>query len=155
MPLFLQCCATIDTANHKSQIVNVDEVPQEGLPFKDRDKLRKLVYATDKDGNYTGIPSVGWEAENTVTEGAWIEVEEALQEVITDVRAGKLSPIAYYMHKRLMDLPLLAKYMGKWQWTVRRHMKPSVFAKLSPATLQQYADVFEVSVESLQYPDLS
>ena len=134
--------------------MKVDDVPQEGLPFKDRDKLRKLVYATDKDGNYTGIPSVGWEAENTVTEGAWIEVEEALRETIADVQAGRLSPIAYYMQQRLMDLPLLARYAGKWQWTVKRHMKPDVFAKLSAATLQQYADIFEVSIEKLKAPDL-
>ena len=48
-----------------------------------------------------------------------------------------------------MDLPLLAKYVGKWQWQVKRHMKPSVFYKLDTAILQRYADTFNITIEEL------
>lgn len=130
--------------------MKLDEVPQDGLEYKDRDKLRKLMYATDKDGHYTGVPSAGWEAENAATKAAWDEVEEQLQETEAAVRAGTLSPIAYWMHKRLMDTSILAKYVGKWNWTVKRHLKPSVFAGLSDKVLQQYADVFEISLAALK-----
>ena len=130
--------------------MNVNEVPQDGLDYKDRDKVRKLMYATDKDGNYTGVPSVGWEAENAATEQAWNEIEASLAETAAKVKAGVVSPIAYFMERSLMDLSLLAKYMGKWQWTVKRHMKPGVFEKLSKQTLADYARIFNISVTELQ-----
>ncbi len=131
-------------------IMNLDEVPQDGLDYKERDKLRKLMYATDKDGHYTGIPSVGWEAENIATKGAWDEMTETLRETEAAVRAGKLSPIAYFMQQSLMDEALLAKYVGKWKWTVKRHMKPAVFAKLNDAVLSQYASVFNITLSELK-----
>ena len=65
------------------------------------------------------------------------------------MRAGTISPIAYFMQKKLMDLPLLAQYVGKWQWQVRRHMNPSVFNELSEAMLRKYAEVFQITVQEL------
>ena len=130
--------------------MQIDEVPQDGLDYKERDKLRKLMYAVDGKGHYTGIASVGWEAENAATKGAWDEVDEVLRETENAVKAGKLSPIAYFMQKCLMDVALLAKYAGKWQWTVRRHMKPAVFEKLNEQVLALYAGIFNISVEELK-----
>ena len=130
--------------------MNVNDVPQDGLNYKDRDKIRKLMYATDKDGNYTGIPSVGWEAENVATEQAWNEIEENLNEIANEVKAGKTSPINYFMHKCLMDVSLLARYTGKWKWTVKRHLKPAVFEKLSDKTLEVYSGIFNISVAELK-----
>lgn len=130
--------------------MKVTEVPQDGLNYKDRDKLKKLMYATDKDGKYTGVASVGWEAENAATQQAWDEVHESLQETEAQVRAGDVSPVAYFMQRSLMDVALLARYVGKWQWTVRRHMKPGVFARLSDATLAAYARIFNITVEELK-----
>ena len=131
--------------------MNVNEVPQDGLDYKGRGELRKLMYATDKDGKYTGVGSVGWEAENAATRQAWDEVEETLKETEAAVRAGTLSPIAYFMQKALMDVPLLASYAGKWQWTVKRHLKPGIFAKLSDDTLAGYAKVFNITLETLKH----
>ena len=73
-----------------------------------------------------------------------------LRETEAAVKAGKLSPIAYFMQKSLMDVALLAKYVGKWQWTVRRHLKPRGFSKLNAATLAAYASVFNISVDDLK-----
>lgn len=130
--------------------MQLDEVPQDGLEYKDRDKLRKLMYATDKDGHYTGVPSAGWEAENAATKAAWDEMEQQLRETEAAVRTGRLSPIAYYMQRNLMDPAILARYVGRWTWTVKRHMKPGVFAGLSDKVLQQYADVFEIPLAALK-----
>lgn len=130
--------------------MKVNEVPQDPKDFKEGDKIKKLVYAVDTDGNYTGVNSAGWDAENTATKQAWDEVEEDLRETELQVKQGKLSPIAWYMKKNLMDTALLAKYVGKWQWQVRRHFKPSVFNTLSPALLQQYAAVFNITVDELK-----
>lgn len=130
--------------------MNINEVPQDERNFKGGEKLRKLVYAVDKDGKYTSTNSAGWEAENFAMKQAWDAVEDKLAETEAQVKAGQLSPIAYYMEKSLMDVALLAKYVGKWQWQVKRHMKPEVFAKLSPALLQRYAGIFNVTAEELK-----
>lgn len=107
------------------------------------------MYAVDNDGKYTGVNSVGWEAENAATKQAWDEVEQSLEETEAKVKAGELSPVAYFMEKNLMDLPLLAKYAGKWQWQVKKHLKPAGFAKLAPDMMRRYAEIFNISVEAL------
>ncbi|MBZ0099148.1 MAG: hypothetical protein K8F30_08695 [Taibaiella sp.] len=129
--------------------MKVNEVPQDSRDFRGGEKLKKLVYAVDKDGKYTGVNSAGWEAENFATRQAWDAVDEALAETEAKVKAGELSPIAYYMQKSLMDKALLAKYVGKWGWQVSRHMKPSVFQRLGRPMLEKYAAVFNITVDEL------
>ena len=111
--------------------------------------MRKKVYAVGDDGKYTGVNSAGWEPENTALRQAWDDIEDALATTEAKVRAGELSPIAFFMQKNLMDLALLARYMGKWQWQVKRHFKPEVFKKLDAATLAKYAQVFNITAEEL------
>lgn len=130
--------------------MDINEVPQDSLNYKDRDKLKKLVYAVGKDGKYTGVGSSGWDPENVATRQAWDAIEDELAETEKEVKAGTKSPIAWYMQKKLMDLPLLAQYVGKWQWQVKRHMKPAVFEKLDGGMLQKYAEVFEITVDELK-----
>lgn len=130
--------------------MDINEVPQDPKNFKGAEKMKKLMYATGKDGKYTGITSSGWEAENEATKQAWDEMDQALAVTEKKVKAGELSPIAYYMDKNLMDIALLAKYAGKWQWQVKRHFKPAVFNKMDTSLLQKYADIFNISVEELR-----
>jgi hypothetical protein len=130
--------------------MDVNEVPQDSLEYKDRDKVKKLMYAVGKDGKYTGVNSAGWEAENAAMKQAWDEVDTVLNETMEKVRSQELSPIAWYMQKNLMDIALLSKYAGKWQWQVKKHLKPEGFAKLDEAMLKRYAGIFNVSVEELK-----
>ena len=129
--------------------MNINEVPQDKRNIKQGDNLKKLVYAVDKDGKYTGVGSVGWDAENVAIQQAWDDIDEHLAETEAQVRAGTLSPIPYFMLKNLMDLPLLARYAGKWQWQVKRHFNPRVFNKLSPAMLAKYAQIFNITTAEL------
>lgn len=132
--------------------MNIKDVPNDKENFKGKSDMRKLVYATKDDGSYTNVNSEGWEVENMATRQAWDAVEEELKEVVQQVKAGQLSPVAYYMHKCLMELPILAKYAGKWQWQVKRHFKPAIFASLDAKMLERYASVFNISVEELRNP---
>lgn len=129
--------------------MEINEVPQDALPFKDKDKIKKLVYATDKEGHYSGVSSAGWEAENIATQQAWEAIEEELKETAQKVKDGMLSPIAYFMLKKLMDVAILARYVGKWQWQVKRHFKPSIFQKLPQKTIDKYAEVFGITPQEL------
>lgn len=132
--------------------MNIKDVPNDKENFKGKSDMRKLVYATKDDGSYTNVNSEGWEVENMAIRQAWDAVEEELKEVVQQVKAGQLSPVAYYMHKCLMELPILAKYAGKWQWQVKRHFKPAIFASLDAKMLERYASVFNISVEELRNP---
>lgn len=131
--------------------MKVNEVPQEGSDFRQRNQVRKLMYAVDKDGRYTGVNSAGWEPENAAMQQAWEEADDALKQVLHEVRTGQKSPIAYFMQKNLMDPALLAKYVGKWGWQVRRHLKPSVFKQLPASLLQRYAQVFNINIDELTH----
>ena len=130
--------------------MDVNEVPQDEREMSHDAKIKKLMYAVDKDGKYTGVNSVGWEPENLVLKQAWDEIDDTLKATEEKVRRGELSPIAYFMKKKLMDTALLARYVGKWHWQVKRHLKPGVFAKLTDSELDKYAGIFNVSRDELK-----
>jgi len=66
-----------------------------------------------------------------------------------EIKAGKLSPLAFQMTKNQMSPGLLSQYVAFSRWRVKRHLKPKPFKRLKPAILKQYADVFEITVEQL------
>lgn len=133
--------------------MKLEEVPQQKKNFKDGDKApKKVLYVTNQDGSYTQTNSDGWEAENVVLEQAWEEIDHQLEEARHNVLNGISSPIAYYMIKSRMDVGILAAYVGKWQWQVKRHLKPSVFRNLSNGMLDKYATVFNITVDELKKP---
>jgi len=134
--------------------MKLNEVPHDHSDFKSRSQLRKLVYATDESGDYTTVNSVGWDVENLATKQAWEEAEARIADMEAALIAGRISPVAYFMHKSLMELPVLARYMNKWKWQVKRHFKPDVFKRLSKKTLQRYAMVFGISVSELKQPEV-
>jgi hypothetical protein len=72
-----------------------------------------------------------------------------MKETRGQILRGKLSPIAYYMEKNIMDEKLLATYIGLPKRKVRRHLKPDGFAKMDEKVLRRYADLFGVPLESL------
>ena len=124
------------------------EVPQDDANMM-RGKFREPVYSLDENGNYTVVKSVGWDTKNVVMQQAWDNINEKVEKTKEKVIEGQLSPIAYYMEKNIMDIALLSKYMGLWRWTVRKHLKPKHFNKLSDKLLSQYADIFNITVKQL------
>ncbi|MEE4260738.1 MAG: hypothetical protein V2I62_13315 [Bacteroidales bacterium] len=125
------------------------EVPQDDANML-QGKFREPVYSLDKDGNYTTVKSVGWDPKNAVMQQAWDHINEKVEETRQKVIHGKLSPIAYYMEKNIMDIGLLSKYMGVWKWTVKKHLKPRNFNKLSEKRIAQYADIFNITPGQLK-----
>lgn len=124
------------------------DVPQDDANMM-QGKFREPVYSLDKEGKYTTIRSVGWDPKNEVMQEAWDAINEKVKEIKQKVINGELSPIAYYTEKNIMDIGLVAKYMGLWKWTVKKHLKPKNFNKLNDKTLEKYAEVFDISKEDL------
>ena len=53
------------------------------------------------------------------------------------------------MYHARMDVALLSQTTGVWRWRIRRHFRPQVFARLSTALRQRYADALGLSLEAL------
>lgn len=111
---------------------------------------RDVCYVKDKDGKYTTDLSIGWDVKKQALDNAWEDINERIAEAAAKVKNGEISPVFYFMEKKLMDLPLLSGYTGFWQWTIKRHFKPSVFKSLSESRLQTYAKAFDISVDELK-----
>ena len=112
--------------------------------------LRKLLYAVDERGEYTGVTSSGWEVESFSTELAVAELERQRVAALQRARAGITSALEYHMFARRMDFETLASVSGVWRWRLRRHLKPAVFAGLSDKVLQRYADAMGIPLAELR-----
>ncbi len=132
----------------KPTSLKTTEVPQDDANLL-QGKLREPIYSLDENGNFTTIKSVGWDPKNEVIKEAWDQVNEKVNHARQQVLEGKLSSIAYYIEKNIMDVKLVAQYMGMWTWTVKRHLNPKKFAKLSENTLEKYAKVFNITKDQL------
>jgi hypothetical protein len=128
--------------------MRVDDVPQEKNPVLAGH--RKAMYAVDAEGRYTIVQSNGWEAEETVTTQAVEAYAKLAEAARRQVAAGETSPLEYHMYRCRMDLALLAQTTGLWQWRIRRHFRPAIFARLKPALLSRYADVLGMTVDDLR-----
>lgn len=132
--------------------MDIDAVPQEGNATLGGH--RKVMYARDGDGRMVLAPSQGWEAEEIVTQHAVAQLQAQAQAARERVMAGQASTLEFWMYERRMDLAQLAQSAGLWQWQVRRHLRPDVFARLSPRALARYADAMGIAVQALaRLPD--
>jgi hypothetical protein len=125
-----------------------DEVPQDEKNLNEG-KLAKLYYATDANGHYTKVNSIGWEPETVAMEQAWDVVHAEVEAAHKKVIEGKASPVLYYLKKNIMNVPMVAGYMGTLSVIVRLHMLPFFFNKLGRKTLEKYAYTFRITVEEL------
>ena len=125
-----------------------EEIPQDDGALN---KLtREVVYAVDNTGKYTTELSTGWDVKSTALDAAWKDIEERVAAAKQKVINKQASPLLYFMELRLMDMAIVSAYTGFWKWTIRQHMKPAVFNKLSNKKLQHYATAFNVSIAELK-----
>jgi hypothetical protein len=125
-----------------------EDIPQDDGALN---KLTKeLVYAVDNTGNYTTELSTGWEIKNGALDITWKDIEERIESARQKVINNEASPLLYFMEMRLMDMPTLTAYTGFWKWTIKNHLKPGPFKKLSEQRLKKYAEAFNVTVEELK-----
>ena len=125
-----------------------EEIPQDDGALN---KLTKeVVYAVDGLGNYSSELSTGWDVKTKALDAAWEDIAQRIENAKQKVLKNEASPILYFIELRLMDVGLVAAYTGFWKWTVKQHLKPATFNKLSPKKLQHYADAFNVTVAELK-----
>lgn len=125
------------------------DIPQDESNLQSAN-MTEMLYVTDENNNYTTAQSIGWEAKKAALDESMELINERIEEAKQKVANNVVSPIIYFMELNKMDLQVLAAYVGKWQWTVKRHAKPNIFKKLSESTLKKYADTFGISVDELK-----
>jgi hypothetical protein len=118
--------------------MKTDEVPQETA--RTYGGTKKLLYAVDDSG----------EPETFATVQAVDELNRLRDEALADARAGKVSPLVYWMYQRRMEPATLAATTGLWAWRVNRHFQPKVFAGLSDKVLARYAEVMDIPLATLR-----
>ncbi|MEP6846492.1 MAG: hypothetical protein ABI861_10830 [Panacibacter sp.] len=126
---------------------------QENVP-QDLSALGKLTkevcYAIDDSGKYVTQLSDGWEIKINALDVAWHDIDEKVKAAKQKVLNNEASPLLFFMELRLMDIGILSAYTGFWKWTIKRHLKPSVFKNLSDEKLKRYAEVFDITIEELK-----
>jgi hypothetical protein len=125
-----------------------EDVPQD--PSALVGVTRDVCYVKGANGQYTTDLSIGWDVKKQALDNAWDDINERVKTAAQQVKNGEVSPVYYYMELRLMDLMVLAGYTGFWQFTIKRHFKPSVFKTLSNSRLLTYAKAFEITIDELK-----
>ena len=114
-----------------------DEVPSQSSPLLQG--VLKAAYALGPDGRYIVVPNGGTEDEIAAAEetAAWFEHKAG--DARRRALAGETSPLEYHMYRCRMGVLTLAQATGFWRLTVRRHLRPKNFARLSQKKLARYA----------------
>ena len=124
-----------------------DDTPQQAHEMLNGET--KGIYAVNEKGEYELTRTAGWEPETTALTQALEEIDRLTEDALQRARAGSTSPLEYHMCARRMDLPMLAKTVGKFQWQVRRHFNCGRFNNLGTQQLEAYAAVLDIDVETL------
>lgn len=130
--------------------MDINDIPQDNSKIFRGQK--KVIYAT-RNGNYESGTTSGWDDEEFATQQAVEELKQQTEQALQAVKNGEKSPLYYLMYKYRFDEQSLAQATGFWQWQIRRHCKPEIWAKLSQKKLEKYAEVFGVSVDKLDIMD--
>ena len=126
--------------------MDINDIPQDNSKIFRGQK--KVIYAT-RNGNYESGTTSGWDDEEFATQQAVEELNQQTEQALQAVKNGEKSPLYYLMYKYRFDEQSLAQATGFWQWQIRRHCKPEVWAKLSQKKLEKYAWVFGVDIKDL------
>jgi hypothetical protein len=111
---------------------------------------KKLLYATNAQGDYIGVTSSGWEAETLATDSALDLLVQQQELAWQRAQRGETSLLEYYMVYRRMDLALLSQTSGMFRWRIRRHFRPEIYAHLPEKILQRYAEALGIEMQALK-----
>ena len=125
-----------------------EQVPQDDENLMDG-RGRELCYAVDENGNYVQVLSSGWAPKNAALLQAWAQINEEAKEALIRVKAGKVSPLAFFMARGMFDVALLSAYLDIPKRNIRAHLEPDNFRHLDDAMLGKYAEAFNISVDEL------
>ncbi len=129
--------------------MKIDHVPQDNVATYANEK--KVIYATQENGHYTLVASSGWSIEEEATRQALDELKRLKDDAYEKVERGDASPLLYHMYAQRMDVQILAQTTSIFQWRIKRHFDPKIYAKLNDTFLQRYSEALGVDIEALRF----
>lgn len=123
------------------------DLPQDASGLKDF--TREVCYVKNSDGKYEADLSSGWSVKNEALDNAWEDINQQIEDAKKAIISGEKSPIYYYFVKNLMDFQVLSGYTGFWKFSIKKHMTPKGFNKLSGKKLAKYAKAFNITTDEL------
>jgi hypothetical protein len=111
---------------------------------------QRVCYATDESGRYGVVPSNGWETEVVVNALALADIRAEIEAARKRAVSGETSALDFHRVRCQLTVPMLAAETGIWRWRIRRHLRPDVFATLSPDLLERYARALRMRVDELK-----
>ncbi len=126
---------------------------QEDVPQERNSTLggvRKVVYATDNEGQYTAVASDGWSAEEIVTSQAVEELDRLSADALERAKKGLSSILEYHMYNNRMDLALISQTTGFFKWTIKRDFRVFTFNNMNDKRASAYASVLGITVDELR-----
>jgi hypothetical protein len=122
--------------------------------MKDKDILvdfkpqQLILYAEKSDGSFGPVQTGSYMSKNHIDDFYNI-VENHNKSLLGKLRNGEISPINYFMSVEELTIPELAARVGISKASLKKHLDPKGFQKISIKMLKRYADVFNVPLANL------
>ncbi len=112
------------------------------------DPQQVVMFVEKEDGSYGPLQTGAYMAKNYLDD-YFLKMDKLKKELTQQLKEGKISPISYYMVLQELSVAELALRVGVRRARVRKHLKPEYFKKIKPDLLEQYAEVFGVTVSNM------
>jgi hypothetical protein len=107
-----------------------------------------ILYVEKEDGTFGPVQTGSYLTKNFLDdyESKRKHLEESLR---AELKAGRTSPIHYYMVLEDLTLSELSARVNLRQSKVKKHLEPKHYQSLKINVLEKYAEVFNISVPDL------
>lgn len=107
-----------------------------------------IYYAEKSDGTYGPLQTGAYMAGNHI--GEYFKITDNLNKsLLEQLKNGEISPICYYMNIETLTIPELAARVGVSKRSLKKHLSPKGFQKLSIEKLKRYAEVLNIQVANM------
>lgn len=107
-----------------------------------------VIYAEKSDGSYSPVQTGSYMTKNHIDDFHVIS-SNLYHSLNAKLRRGEISPIYYYMTIEELTIPELAARVGISKSSVKKHLDPKGFQKISVSKLEQYANVLNIPLANL------
>jgi transcriptional regulator with XRE-family HTH domain len=107
-----------------------------------------IIFAEKSDGSFSPVQTGSYMSKNHIDDFYKI-VDNLNKSLIEKLKKGVISPIYYFMSIEDLTIPELAARVGISKSSLRKHLDPKGFNKISVSQLKRYANVLNIPLANL------